>query len=381
MVKQKLNYKEQSENTNIFDLTNKATKNVTSKNETDLDESSGHEADEHQHEPSTSNSVGESGMSESESVTQTSNDQEHKIEADDESQQQTSDDATTSDEKTQPTKKELKAQAKQRKALEKENKKRQRQESAGEGVSSTKSFALAFTKLILSSSLTIGVCFIGYQYLEARNEKLRIEEMAEMNATIADLSTQNTDLSAAVQKYKEQINAMEMQNKQQNFQMTKSLDDLNIKLQEYVNSSTASLDMIKQIKMQVEEKGEHTEQEIESIKKQLTALEHESKVQGEQLLKQVRLTVNDIKPVATKPRPVPKKPSIQKVTSLDGLQLEAVIKFGSSNIAVFSNQGLGAVQRLEQERIGTFIIQKITDDAVTVKSIVDNETYIITVKG
>lgn len=50
-------------------------------------------------------------------------------------------------------------------------------------------------------------------------------------------------------------------------------------------------------------------------------------------------------------------------------------------IAVFSNRGLGAIQRLEGERIGSYIIQKISTNNVTVKGIADNETYIIKSKG
>ena len=246
-------------------------------------------------------------------------------------------------------------------------------------------FAIETSKILLTSSIAIGVSFVGYEFLESKSEELQMEQRGKQQASIASLTNKVSDMQGKLEN--QTIQLQEFNNQLKNEQMTfkTKLEDLTLMVEQFIKNSNANNDLIKKMQSDVANNKSLTTSEIASIRRQLAALEKESIKQSEELLTQVKSTVAQakrdkvvIKPV---PRSTPIKSKVQTVTALDGLELETVTQFGSNNVAVFSNRGLGAIQRLEGERIGSYIIQKISSSNVTVKGIADNETYIIKSKG
>ncbi|WP_193002648.1 MULTISPECIES: coiled-coil domain-containing protein [Vibrio] len=246
-------------------------------------------------------------------------------------------------------------------------------------------FAIETSKILLTSSIAIGVSFVGYEFLESKSEELQIEQRGKQQASIASLTNKVSDMQGKLEN--QTIQLQEFNNQLKNEQMTfkTKLEDLTLMVEQFIKNSNANDDLIKKMQSDVASNKSLTTSEISSIRRQLAALEKESMKQSEELLTQVKSTVAQAKreKVAIKPVPrsTPIKSKVQTVTALDGLELETVTQFGSNNVAVFSNRGLGAIQRLEGERIGSYIIQKISSSNVTVKGIADNETYIIKSKG
>lgn len=246
-------------------------------------------------------------------------------------------------------------------------------------------FAIETSKILLTSSIAIGVSFVGYEFLESKSEELQMEQRGKQQASIASLTNKVSDMQGKLEN--QTIQLQEFNNQLKNEQMTfkMKLEDLTLMVEQFVKNSNANDDLIKKMQSDVANNKSLTTSEIASIRRQLAALEKESMKQSEELLTQVKSTVAQAKreKVAIKPVPrsTPIKSKVQTVTALDGLELETVTQFGSNNVAVFSNRGLGAIQRLKGERIGSYIIQKISTSNVTVKGIADNETYIIKSKG
>lgn len=243
---------------------------------------------------------------------------------------------------------------------------------------------LATTKFTFTVLVSVSVCFVGYKYLEQERITAADNRNVEQLTKIAEIQTQIFDAQDSIGKIDVAYKA-EMKSRNDEADLLRNqLEKLQLDIKSYVANSQSNLLMIEKIRSDIANNQNLNQKEVASIKHQLAALERETKQQSEDILEKVKTTVDNAnKTTGPKQRakPIPKKPSIQTVTSLDGLELEAVTRFGSSNVAVFSNRGLGAVQRLSGERIGTFVISNITPNSVTVKSIVDNETYVIKPKG
>lgn len=243
---------------------------------------------------------------------------------------------------------------------------------------------LATTKFTFTVLVSVSVCFVGYKYLEQERIAAAASRNVEQLNKIAEIQTQIFDTQDSIGKIDVAYKAEIKKQKYEADLLRNELEKLRLDIKSYVANSQSNLLMIEKIKNDIANNQTLNKTEVALIKRQLAALERDTKQQSEHILEQVKSTVNNANKTSVpkqQAKPIPKKPSTQVVTSLDGLELEAVTRFGSSNVAVFSNRGLGAVQRLSGERIGTFVITHITPSSVTVKSIVDNETYVIKPKG